>query len=409
MILFEPSLILYYVGIFFSLFVSVFYLITLFENRMKITDPKVGKLHAVTIIVPAFNEARTIGQTIESLKDLNYPKDKIKIIVVDDGSTDKTFEVASRYSGIQVIRKKNGGKASAMNIGLKETKTELVAVMDADSFVTEHALWSMIGYFRNEKIMAVTPALKVHDPKGFWQGVQYVEYLFSVFFRKMFSFLNGVYVTPGPFSIYRKEFFDRHGGFQEDNMSEDLEMALRIQSHDYEIQNSINAEVFTVAPSNFKSLLRQRIRWYTGVLNNLYTYRYLFTKQKGYLGVFILPVTLVSIVLVLMFLGYYGVFLASSLFRNIYQAHLINFDIMGAMSNFFANFSILEYLNPMLVLMVILISFTLTIFVLSRIYSQDKGNVLGSFIMYALVYGPIFGIMWVTTVAHRLLNLKIRW
>ena len=409
MILFEPSLILYYIGIFFSLFISVFYLITLFENRMKITDPKVGKLHAVTIIVPAFNEARTIGQTIESLKDLNYPKNKIKIIVVDDGSTDGTFEVASRYSGIQVIRKKNGGKASAMNIGLKETKTELVAVMDADSFVTEHALWSMIGYFRNEKIMAVTPALKVHDPRGLWQGVQYVEYLFSVFFRKMFSFLNGVYVTPGPFSIYRKEFFDRHGGFQEDNMSEDLEMALRIQSHDYEIQNSINAEVFTVAPSNFKSLLRQRIRWYTGVLNNLYTYRHLFTKQKGYLGVFILPITLVSIVLVLAFLGYYGVFLASNLFRSVYQAHLINFDIMGAMSNFFANFSILEYLNPMLVLMVILISFTLTIFVLSRIYSQDKGNVLGSFIMYALVYGPIFGVMWVTTVTHRLLNLKIRW
>jgi len=391
------------------LYIGVFYLITLFENREKINDPRVGKLYGVSIIVPAFNEAKTISKTLESLKNLNYPKDKIKIIVVDDGSWDETANIASQFSGVKVIRKKNGGKASAINMGLREVKTELVAVMDADSFATEHALWSMVGYFKNDKTMAVTPALKVHNPKGFWQGMQYVEYLFSVFFRKMFSFLNSVYVTPGPFSVYRKEFFDKHGGFQEDNMSEDLEVALRIQSYNYEIQNSINAEVFTVAPNNFKGLLKQRVRWYTGVLNNLYAYRRLFTIQKGYLGIFILPVTLISIALVLVLFGYYGTVLASNLIRSVYQTHLINFDIAGVIQGFFANFSILGYINPMSVLLIIMISFTLAIFVLSRIYSRDRGKVFGSFIMYALVYGPIFSVMWVTTVAHRILNLKIRW
>jgi cellulose synthase/poly-beta-1,6-N-acetylglucosamine synthase-like glycosyltransferase len=409
MITFDPNLALYYFGIFFSLFIGVFYFITLFENRTRLKDPKVGKLHEVSIIVPAFNEAKTIGDTIISLKNLNYPAAKVRIIVVDDGSSDGTYEVACQFSGIQVIKKENGGKASAINVGLREAKTELVAVMDADSFVSEHALWSMIGYFKHEKTMAVTPALKVHNPQGFWQGVQYVEYLFSVFFRKMFSFLNGVYVTPGPFSIYRKEFFDKHGGFQEDNMSEDLEVALRIQLHDYKIENSINAEVFTVAPNNFPALLKQRIRWYTGVLNNLYTYRELFTTKKGYLGIFVLPVTLISIALVLVFFGYYGVLLVSGLIRNISQFQLINFDIFRPIQNFWSNFSLMEHVNPMSVLLFIMIAFTLVIFMLSRLYSRDKGKVTGSFIMYALVYGPIFGVMWVTTVTHRLLNLKIRW
>ena len=391
------------------MYIGVFYLITLFENREKIRDPKVGKLYTLSIIVPAFNEAKTIGKTLVSLKNLNYPQDKIKIIVVDDGSTDNTYEIASRFSGVKVIKKENGGKASAINIGLKEVGTELVAVMDADSFVTEHALWSMVGYFRNKRTMAVTPALKVYSPKGFWQGVQYVEYLFSVFFRKMFSFLNGVYVTPGPFSVYRKEFFDKYGDFQENNMSEDLEVALRIQSHDYKIENSINAEVFTVAPNNFKALLKQRVRWYSGVLNNLYAYRHLFGSRRGYLGIFVLPVTLVSIVLVLALLGYYGATLFISLLKNLYQIRLVSFDVMGIAQDYLANFSVLKYISPTLVLFVLTISFTVTIFILSRIYSQDKGKVFGSFLMYALVYGPIFGVMWITTIAHKILNLKIKW
>lgn len=409
MVLFDSSLILYYFGIFFSLFIGVFYFMTLFENRTKIKDPKVGKLYGISIIVPAFNEGKTIRETILSLKNLNYPANKVNIIVVDDGSSDDTYDVASQFSDVLVLKKENGGKASAINVGLKEVRTELVAIMDADSFVTEHALWSMIGYFNNEKTYAVTPALKVHNPHGFLQGVQYIEYLFSIFFRKMFSFLNGVYVTPGPFSIYRKEFFDKHGGFQEDNMSEDLEVALRIQSHDYVIQNSINAEVFTVAPNNFKALLKQRIRWYTGVLNNLYTYRHLFTIKKGYLGIFVLPVTLISIVLVLAFLGYYGVILVSNMIQGIYRANLINFDVVDSMQNFFVNFSLLEHLNPMSILLMIMLSFVLMLFGLSRLYSRDNGRVTGSFIMYTLVYGPILGVMWVTTVTHRLLNLKIRW
>ena len=127
------------------------------------------------------------------------------------------------------------------------------------------------------------------------------------------------------------------------------------------------------------------------------------------MGIFVLPVTLVSIVLVLALLGYYGATLFISLLKNLYQIRLVSFDVMGIAQDYLANFSVLKYISPTLVLFVLTISFTVTIFILSRIYSQDKGKVFGSFLMYALVYGPIFGVMWITTIAHKLLNLKIKW
>src|SRR4030042_303570 len=305
--MFDFGLILFFLGTVLTLFLGIFYLITFFDNKALLRCPKIKRFPTISIIVPAYYESRTICRTLESLRALNYPQNKLEIIVVNDGSTDDTYAIAQSFRGVRVLTKTNGGKGSAINFGLRHATSELMAVMDADSFVSRNALRKMIGHFRRDSILAVTPTLKVHNPKGFWQQIQYVEYLFSVLFRKIFAFLQSVYVTPGPFSIYRKSFFDKHGGFDEANITEDLEIALRIQSLGYEIENSINAEVFTVAPSNFRDLLRQRVRWYSGVVNNMWQYRRMFTPRNGNLGIFVLPVAVISVVLALAFLSYCGV------------------------------------------------------------------------------------------------------
>jgi len=409
--IFQESLIFFYTGVFFTLFVGIFYLLTFFENRSRFRDPKARKIPFVSIIVPAYNEEKTLAKTVNSLLRMDYPKEKLEIIVVDDGSKDRTFEIAKSFSGrgVRAFKKENGGKGSAINLGLKKVRGEFVAVLDADSFVGKDALKSMVGYFEKKRVMAVTPTLKVYKPRGFWQKVQYIEYLFSVFFRKIFSFMQGVYVTPGPLSVYRKSFFLKHGGFDEKNITEDLEIALRIQSKNYEIQNSINAHVYTVAPNTFRGLMNQRVRWFTGLTDNLYNYRGLFSRNYGSLGVFVLPIAVISILLVLSHLAYYGVLGAINAFNSLYNIYLVNFDLGVIISEYFAGLSLFNLISPLLVLFIILIASSTFILHLAKKYSGDKEDVRFNFVMYLLTYGVIFSLWWVTTLAHKIFNWRVKW
>ena len=411
MVLFQQNLIFFYVGVFFTLFVGVFYLLTFFENRSKFKDPRVKTYPRVSVIVPAYNEEKTLAKTVSSLLGMDYPKDRIEVIVVDDGSKDRTYEIAKGFSDkrVRVFKKENGGKGSAINLGIGKAGGEFVAVLDADSFVSKGALKRMVGYFEKKSVMAVTPTLKVYQPSGFWQQIQSIEYLFSVFFRKIFSFMQGVYVTPGPLSVYRKSFFRKHGGFDEKNITEDLEVALRIQSKNYDIQNSINAYVYTVAPNTFGGLMKQRVRWFTGLTDNLYEYRGLFGRRYGSLGVFILPIGVISILLVLLHLAYYGVMGGLNALNSLYNLYLVNFDFTTIVKEYFSGFSWWNLLNPLMVLFIVLIASSTFILYLAKKYSGDKGEVRLNFVMYLITYGIIFSLWWVTTLAHKVFHWKVKW
>ncbi|MFH1210023.1 MAG: glycosyltransferase family 2 protein, partial [archaeon] len=186
-------------------------------------------------------------------------------------------------------KKENGGVASATNFAIKRTKTDLIAPLDADSFVTKEALKNMIGYFKDLKVFVVVPALVVYEPKGFIQNLQRVEYTLSVYLRKVFGLINSLTITPGPFSIFRRSFFEKHGYYDENNISQDMDIALRIQKQGYKIENSVNAVVYTVVPKTFKSLLYQRMRWYFGFITNMSRNKELFRPKFGYLGLLVLP------------------------------------------------------------------------------------------------------------------------
>ena len=138
--------------------------------------------------------------------------------------------------------------------------------------------------------MSVVPSIIVHSPSTIIQSFQQVEYQWGIFLRKVLSYLGALYVTPGPFSIFRREIFNVIGTYTEGHKTEDLEFALRMQKNHYRIANAHSAYVHTVAPKTLKALYAQRLRWTYGFLKNAFDYRELFFKKEyGHLGLFVLP------------------------------------------------------------------------------------------------------------------------
>ena len=304
--MFTLPLAILYITLFISLFFEIFILITYFETKdsLRAEDlflkKKIINFPSVSIIVPSFNEETTVKGTIDSLLALDYPKDKLDLLLVDDGSSDKTLEAMNQYKDnpqVRVFTKLNeGSKFAALNFGLLHIKTDLVGCLDADSFVSSNALKLMVPFFEDEKTMAVTPSIKIHNPKKILQYIQKMEYNWGVFFRRMLSSMGALYVTPGPFSIFRTRVFDELGGYKQAHHTEDMELALRMQKNGYKIVNSVGAHVFTVAPDKIRDLYKQRVRWTYGFLNNAYDYRAMYFKpQYGNIATFILPIATLSI------------------------------------------------------------------------------------------------------------------
>jgi len=283
--------ILEYLLAFLALYTSVFFLLVYVQNEQRLSDPKPKRLPSLTVIIPAYNEEENIAACIGSALALKYPKKLLKVVVVNDGSNDRTLAVARRFP-VAVINKPNSGKADSLNRAIESTRSELVAVLDADSRVAPDAAENMVGYFEDAWVMAVTPVMKAAEKKTLVQWAQRGEYLYNAFSKKLLSFIDAVTVTPGPFSIYRRRAFEELGGFDTQTLTEDQELALRIQRANYRIEASVNGVVYTGTPAGVGELYRQRKRWYMGFLQNIWKHRALFSPAYGDLGLFVLPASL---------------------------------------------------------------------------------------------------------------------
>ncbi len=307
------SVILNYVFAFLAVYIQVFLLYTFLERRKQIIIRKddekltLTQYPTVCIIVPCYNEEATIHGTVESLLNLDYPKDKLKIILVDDGSKDTTWSIIQNFATnpqIESFRKENGGKHTAMNFALTKVNSEFVGGLDADSFVHPQALVRIIKMFDDKEIMAISPSIIVHQPKNIIQKAQKAEYDMSVYNKKMFGFLGAIHVTPGPFSIFRKKVFDDLGPYRKAHNTEDQEIALRMQEAGYRIDHCPDAYVYTVSPNTVAKLYRQRLRWIYGFIKNAFDYRRLiFRKKYGTVGTFTLPSGVASILSVIFLSG----------------------------------------------------------------------------------------------------------
>ena len=301
----SPELIAYpflFISIFFESFVLVTFLSAPARGaRQRVAaefdDPT---LPTVAIIVPCLNEGETVAATTDSLLALQYPTDKLEIVLVDNGSTDDTPAIMARYKDnpqVRILREEARGKHNAVNAGIAVTHAEFIGCLDADSFVESDALLEIIPSLRNANVGATTAAMSVSKPKNLLQHMQNAEYIFGITLRHVLSSINGIYVTPGPFSLYRREVVTRLGGFREGHKTEDLEMALRLQQAGYWIENAPRARVYTKAPLTIRALLKQRTRWTTGFLRNVsQEYRGLIGNHRyGALGMIVLPLGFTAI------------------------------------------------------------------------------------------------------------------
>ena len=295
--------VIFYIFTFAAVYVEIFFLMTYFERRHEIVsrlDDRPDRVYpSVTVIVPCWNEEKTVAGTIRSLMALDYPQDKLQIMVVDDGSTDGTAKAVEEFASVpnvQLIRKENGGKHTAMNIGIEKATTEFVGCLDADSFVTPSALKRMIPYFDDPAIMAVSPSIIIDNPKRPMEWAVKVEYQLSVYIKKMLGFMNGIHVTPGPFSIYRIKVFKDLGPYRVAHNTEDMEIAYRMHEHGYRIEQCHDAHVYTKTPPTIYKLYKQRLRWIYGFINNTIDYRRLVFREKyGAFALFTIPAGIVSI------------------------------------------------------------------------------------------------------------------
>ncbi|HEY6022493.1 MAG TPA: glycosyltransferase family 2 protein, partial [Candidatus Paceibacterota bacterium] len=263
-----------YCSIFLALYLEVFLLITFIERRPAEKTTALPKRYpSVAILVPCWNKGATLGGTIESLLSLDYPKDKLSIVIIDDGSTDNTYEAAQKFAHnpqVKIFQKQNeGSKYSALNFGIAHSDSELIGCLDADSFVEKDALLEMVKKFEEDTgIMAVAPSMKVNKPHNLLELMQAAEYTFGIFYKKMFDNIGAITVLPGPFSIYRRKLFDIVGPFRKAHHTEDMEMAFRMHAYGFKIANAHTAIVNTNVPATLGALIRQRTRWSRGFLEN---------------------------------------------------------------------------------------------------------------------------------------------
>lgn len=340
--------ILVYVVWFLSTYFIVVFLLALFKNKDELYESPIldknKKLPKVSIVISAYNEEKKIADSIISLKSLDYPKELYEVIILNDGSTDKTREVVKKYADgkhiIFVDNEKNKGKAACLNQGISLAAGEFVVCMDADSVVPEDILRKTIPYFDNQGVGAVTVSVEVKNANNFLQKIIQIEYILGLsLFLRIFSSFNCVHVTPGPFSIYRKSVLKEIKGFDENNITEDLEIAYRIHKAGYKITNCMNTCVRTITPHNFTGLFRQRRRWYSGALLTFWQHKDIaFRKRVGLFGYFVpFNFALITLGLCLFLLSLYLSF--SSIIRNFSFYSLTNYNFF---SNLLWNFDILN-------------------------------------------------------------------
>lgn len=383
-----------YPFLFIAIFFESFVLVTLLSKPAREARERIKSTAtpSVAVIVPCWNEVSTIEATCSSLLSLDYPKDKLEIILVDDGSTDGTLAAMARFEKnpqVRIISKENGGKHTALNAGIAVTSAELVGCLDADSFVERGALREIVSCFYNPQVVAATAAMSIHKPKNILQHMQNAEYSFGITLRHAFASINGLYVTPGPFSFYRRETINKLGGFRYGHQTEDMEMALRIQREGYGIENAPRARVYTKAPSTISGLIKQRTRWISGFLRNILgEYRSLIgSKSHGALGMLVLPTALLSIASGILLFALMLFLFA----RNVTTALEIRSGIPfsyaflphGTLDWFYlpASFYIL--------LAVIVLLTSASLIMIGKRISKTSGNIALGLVSYTLLYGLV--------------------
>jgi cellulose synthase/poly-beta-1,6-N-acetylglucosamine synthase-like glycosyltransferase/peptidoglycan/xylan/chitin deacetylase (PgdA/CDA1 family)/spore germination protein YaaH len=247
----------------------------------------------VSVIVPAYNEELVIRNTINSLLASDY--EEYEIIVVDDGSLDRTSEIIresfSDNKRVRLFSEANEGKAVALNTGLRHAKGEIVIALDADTLFAPQTIAALAHRFYDPKIGAVAGNAKVGNRINIVTRWQALEYITSQNMdRRAFASLNCITVVPGAVGAWRRDLIVKAGGFQSDTLAEDQDLTLSIRRMGHSIGYEEDAIAWTEAPDRLRTLARQRFRWAFGTLQCMRKHiDALFRPRYGALGFIALP------------------------------------------------------------------------------------------------------------------------
>ncbi|HCT57658.1 MAG TPA: hypothetical protein DGD08_10705 [Gemmatimonas aurantiaca] len=249
-------------------------------------------LPRVSVLVPAYNEGRVIGRTVQSVLSQAYPD--LEVVVVDDGSSDDTHDAASHATDdarLHVVRQTNAGKAAALNTGIAMATGEVIVVIDADTILAPDAIRHLVRPLADARVGAVAGNAKVGNRINLltrWQAVEYVTS--QNLDRRAFVMLNCITVVPGAIGAWRRSAVLDAGGFRTDTLAEDQDLTLTLLRGGHKVALAEQAVALTEAPETFGALLKQRFRWSFGTLQCAWKHRgALMRRDAGALGMVGLP------------------------------------------------------------------------------------------------------------------------
>jgi cellulose synthase/poly-beta-1,6-N-acetylglucosamine synthase-like glycosyltransferase len=240
----------------------------------------------VSVIVPAYNEEAGIAATVVSLLDNDYPA-PVEILVVDDGSTDRTAEIVHRLiaegrggllsdgtPAVQLISKPNGGKPSALNVGIAHARAAVLVLVDGDTVFQRDTIGQLVGPLADPTVGAVSGNTKVANRKGILGRWQHIEYVIGFNLdRRMFDVLQCMPTIPGAIGAFRRQALAAVGGVSDDTLAEDTDLTMAICRSGWRVVYEETALAWTEAPATLRQLWRQRYRWCYGTLQAMWKHR----------------------------------------------------------------------------------------------------------------------------------------
>jgi cellulose synthase/poly-beta-1,6-N-acetylglucosamine synthase-like glycosyltransferase/peptidoglycan/xylan/chitin deacetylase (PgdA/CDA1 family) len=228
----------------------------------------------VSVVVPAFNEEVGIARAIRSFSENDYPE--LEIIVVDDGSTDRTAEVVERLADpkVTLVRQPNLGKARALETGIARAAHPIIVTVDGDTLFEPDTVRALVQPFRDPAVGAVSGNTKVGNRKGLLGKCQHIEYVMGFNLdRRMLDIFECMPTVPGAIGAFRREALAAAGGFADDTLAEDTDITISISRAGWRVVYEESARAWTEAPATLSALWRQRYRWSYGTLQCLWKHR----------------------------------------------------------------------------------------------------------------------------------------
>ncbi|MEU0643135.1 bifunctional polysaccharide deacetylase/glycosyltransferase family 2 protein [Streptomyces umbrinus] len=283
----------------------------------------------VSVIVPAYNEKECIANTLESLAKSTHP---IEIIVVDDGSTDDTSQIArdaARSFGmtnVRVIRQENAGKPAALNNGVRSASYDIVVMMDGDTVFEPDAVHQLVQPFADPEVGAVAGNAKVGNRNtiiGAWQHIEYV--MGFNLDRRMYDLLRCMPTIPGAIGAFRRDAVLEVGGMSEDTLAEDTDITIAMHRGGWRVVYQEHARAWTEAPASLKQLWSQRYRWSYGTMQALWKHRKSLTDKgpSGRFGRVGMPLVVIFQIITPVFAPLIDVFTAYSMIFIDFKAALL--------------------------------------------------------------------------------------